>query len=88
MQLQRHLLQEDLFEDCLRDQGLLMQTLPVNWELLLRRDAFLKTMGHGWRVLKEIVEYSDVLTVFSHLLQESVLLIPCHLISNPQGQVG
>jgi hypothetical protein len=50
-----HLLKEDLIEDCLRDQGLLMQTMPANWELLFRRDAFfLRPMGHGWRVLKEL----------------------------------
>ena len=29
-QLQKHLLQEDLIEDCLRDQGLLVQTMPAN----------------------------------------------------------
>ena len=53
-QPQRHLLQEDLIEDCLRDQGLLVQTMPANQELLFRRDAFLGPMGHGWRVLKEL----------------------------------
>jgi hypothetical protein len=30
----------DLIEDCLRDQGLLVLTMPVNQELLFRRDAF------------------------------------------------
>ena len=54
VQPQKHLLQEDLIEDCLRDQGLLVQTMPANWELLFRRDAFLGPMGHGWRVLKEL----------------------------------
>jgi hypothetical protein len=48
---QRHLLQEDLIEDCLRDQGLLPQTMPANQELLFRRDAFLGPMG---RMLKEL----------------------------------
>ena len=42
---QKHLLQEDLIEDCLRDQGLLVQTMPANQELLFRRDAFLGPMG-------------------------------------------
>lgn len=53
VQLQKHLLQEDLIENCLRDQGLLMQTMLANRELLFRRDAFLGPMGRGWRVLKE-----------------------------------
>jgi hypothetical protein len=53
-QLQRHLLQEDLIEDCLRNQGLLTQTIPANQELLFRRAAFLGPMGCGWRVLKEL----------------------------------
>ena len=51
-QPQKHLLQEDLIEDCLRDQGLLAQTMPDNWEMLYRRDAFLKPMGHRSKVLK------------------------------------
>ena len=33
-QLQKHLLQEDLIEDCLKEQGLLVQTMPANQELL------------------------------------------------------
>jgi hypothetical protein len=45
MQPQKHLLQEDIIEDCLRDQGLLVQTRPANQELLFRRDAFLGPMG-------------------------------------------
>jgi hypothetical protein len=47
VKLQRHLWQKDLIEDCLRDQGLWMQTMPANQELLFRRDAFLGPMGHG-----------------------------------------
>lgn len=31
-------------EDCLRDQGLLVQTMAANQELLFRRDAFLGPM--------------------------------------------
>jgi hypothetical protein len=54
MQLQRHLLLEELMEDWLRDQGLLTQTIPANQELLFRRDAFLGPMRSGWRVLKEL----------------------------------
>ena len=42
-----------LIEDCLRDQGLLIETMPVNRELLYRKDTFLGLMGHWWRVLKE-----------------------------------
>lgn len=44
---QRHLLQEDLTDDFLRDQELLMQTMPANRELLFRIDAFLGSMGYG-----------------------------------------
>jgi hypothetical protein len=43
--VQPHLLQEDLIEDCLREQGLLVQTMSANQELLFRRDAFLGPMG-------------------------------------------
>ena len=42
---QYHLLQEDLIENYLRNQGLLMQTIPPNQELLFRKDAFLGPMG-------------------------------------------
>jgi hypothetical protein len=38
-------LQEDLIEDCLRDQGLLVQTVPANQELLFRKRCFLGTNG-------------------------------------------
>ena len=44
---QYHLLQEDLIENYLRNQGLLMQTIPPNQELLFRKDAFLGQIGHG-----------------------------------------
>jgi hypothetical protein len=40
-----HLLQEDLIEDYLRDQGLLVQVMPVNQELLFRIDTFSGPMG-------------------------------------------
>jgi hypothetical protein len=53
-QPQRHLLQEDLTEDCQSDQGLLMQTMPASWELLFRRDDFLGPMGRRWKILKEL----------------------------------
>jgi hypothetical protein len=55
VQPQRHLLWENLIEDCLRGQGLLMQTMPANQERLFRRDTFLGPMGFGWRVLKELL---------------------------------
>jgi hypothetical protein len=54
MQPEKHLLQEDLIEDCLRDQGLLAQTTPPCPELLFRRDGFLGPIGCGWRELKEL----------------------------------
>ena len=39
-------LQEDLIEDCLeREQGLLVQIMPANQELLFRIDTFLGPMG-------------------------------------------
>ena len=44
MQLQKQLQQEDLIEDCLREQGLLVQTMPANRELLFRIDTFLEPM--------------------------------------------
>jgi hypothetical protein len=44
MQPQKHLLQEDLIRDCLRDLGSLVEIIPVNQELLFRRDAFLGPM--------------------------------------------
>ena len=47
-QLQRGHLQEDLIENHQRDQGLLMQIMPANRELLFRRDAFSGPMGHGF----------------------------------------
>jgi hypothetical protein len=47
-------LQEDLIEDCLRDQGLLVQIMPVNQELLFGTDTFLGPIGPEWRALKEL----------------------------------
>jgi hypothetical protein len=38
-------LQVDLIEDCLREQGLLVQIMPANQELLFRIDTFLEPMG-------------------------------------------
>jgi hypothetical protein len=89
VQSQRHLLQEDLIENCLRVQGLLIHTEPTNQELLFRRDAFLGPMEHGWRVLKELAAVlRQACCGISLLLLESVSLILCHFPSNPQGQVG
>jgi hypothetical protein len=53
-QPQKHLLQRDLVEHCLRDQGLLAQTMPANQTLLFRSDVFLGPMRHLWRVLKKL----------------------------------
>jgi len=52
-QLQKHLLQEDLTEDCFRDRGLRVRTMPPNQELVFRRDAFLGPIRAWVRVLKE-----------------------------------
>jgi hypothetical protein len=40
VQLQKHLLQEDLIEGCL-----LVQIMPTNQKLLFRIDTFLEPMG-------------------------------------------
>ena len=64
VQLKKHLMQEDLIEHCLRDQGLLVQRMPANWELLFRRDAFLGPMGHGWRVIKELAVFRELAALF------------------------
>ena len=41
-------------EDSLRDQGLLVQIMLANQELLFKRDAFLDQWERGWRVLKTV----------------------------------
>jgi hypothetical protein len=79
--LQKHLLQEDLIEDCLRDQGLLVQTMPANQELLFRRDAFLRPMGCRWRVLKELA------AVFRNSEDRVVESVPPHLQHPRAGRV-
>ena len=71
---QNHLLLEDLTEDCPREQGLLV--LPVNQELLFRRDACLGPMGAQVKGIK------GACCSISHLLLESVYLILFHLTSN------
>jgi hypothetical protein len=85
-QPQMHLLQEDLIEDCLRDQGLLVQTMPANGELLFRRDAFLGPMGLRWRVLKSLQQCSNELAaVFLTCLRS---LCPWLWATSPvEGQV-
>jgi hypothetical protein len=47
-----NLLQKDLIEDFLRDQGLLAQTMPANLGILFRRDTFFGPTGHRWRILR------------------------------------
>ena len=86
--LQKHLLQEDLTEDCLRDQGLLVQTMPANQELLFGSDAFMGPMGSRCVCGGIKGECSSVQRSISHLLPESVSLTLRHLTSNPQDQVG
>ena len=46
----------------MREQGLLMQTMPANWELLFRKDAFLGPMGTGGRYLWTLQQCSDKLS--------------------------
>lgn len=91
-QLQKHLLQEDLLENCLREQGLLTQTMPANRELLSRRDAFLGPMGRWWRVFKELEAASEELAAvpLSHLFQESCVVdsAPPHRQPPRAGRVG
>lgn len=58
MQLQRHLLQEDLLEDCLWDWRLLIQTMPANGDCCLEEMLLWDQwgpMGREWRVLKDLV---------------------------------
>lgn len=43
-QLQSQPLQKNLSEDLLRGQGLLTQTMPASWKLLLGKDAYLGPM--------------------------------------------
>ena len=86
MGAQKHLLQENLIEDCLRVQGLLMQTMPANQELLFRRDAFLVCW---WRILKELAAaFITARCGVSHLLPQSEPSILQHLTSNLRGWVG
>lgn len=68
MKLQSHLLQEDLIEDGLRDQGLLMllmQTVPANQELLFSSNAFWDQWSVG-----EVIK-GAFLTCFQHHLPSS-----------------
>ena len=45
---------EDLIEDCLREQGLLVQIMLANQQLLFRIKLSLDQWGCGWRVLREL----------------------------------
>lgn len=67
MKLQKHLLQGDLIEDCLKDQGLMTQIMPGNQKLLFRKDSFSEPMG---RALKELAE------VFLTCVIDTLLPIP------------
>jgi hypothetical protein len=70
--------------------------MPVNQQLLFRRDAFLGPMGHGWRALKELAavfrELAEEFLICSQSLCWSLAAVcivdsePTHL--NPQEQVG
>lgn len=95
-QPQRHLLQEDLIEDCLRDQGLVTQTVPANQELLFRRDDVLGPTGCRWRVLKDLAAAFRQACVqmslqwLSRLLQGSVPVdsTPPHIQPTKANRVG
>jgi hypothetical protein len=58
--MQRHLLPEDLIEDCPKDQGLLSQTMPAKWELLFRRDVSLGPIAwvEGIKEASSIIQMS------------------------------
>ena len=87
-QPQRHLLQENHIEVCLRDQWLLMQTMPANQEPVFRRAAFLRAVEQWWRVLKELgAVFRQACYSVSQLFLASLLLTHCHLIFNLQGQL-
>jgi hypothetical protein len=90
MQLQKHLLQEDLIEDCLRVQGLLVQTMPVSQELLFRRDVFLGPMGAWVEGIKGACSSSQrsLLQHFSPAPRVCVNVTLHQLTPNPQEQVG
>ena len=84
--LQKHLLQEDLIEDCLRDQDCwYRQCQPIGNRCLEE----MRSWDQWWRVLKELTTaFRRACCKVSHLFPESVSLTLCHLNSNPQGQVG
>ena len=52
-------LQEEVTVDHLREQGLLVQIMPANQELLFRIDTFLEPMGALVEGLKELAACSD-----------------------------
>jgi hypothetical protein len=63
--------------------------MSANQELLFRSNAFFGPMGCRWKILKALAAVvRQAWCSISHLLPESELLIPGHLISNPQGQLG
>jgi hypothetical protein len=61
-------LQEDLIVDCLREQGLLVQIMPDNQEVLLRVDNFLEPMGAWMEGIKRACSSAQMslLQHFSH----------------------
>ena len=80
---------EDLIEDCLREQGLLVQVTPANQELLFRIDTFLGPMWAWVEGIKGIfINVQRACCSISHLLPESVSLTLHQLTPNPQVQVG
>ena len=84
----KQLLQEDLIEDCLREQGLLVHTKPTNQSCLLEE-------VHPWSQQSPVGNIKGASSsgqraccCLSCLLLKTLFLILGHLISNPQGQVG
>ena len=75
MQLQKHLLQEDLIEDCLRDQVLLVLIMQANQNCCLEEMLSWEQLG---RVLRELAAVlRGAWCSISHLLLESVSLTLC-----------
>ena len=83
-------LQEDLIEDCLREQGLLVQIMPDNQEVLLRVDNFLEPMGAWMEGIKRACSSAQMslLQHFSPAPRVCVNVTLHQLTPNPQEQVG
>ena len=91
MQLQKHLLQEDLIEDCLRDQELLVQIMPTNQELLSRIDTVFGPVGAWVEGIKGACSSAQMslLRCFSPAPRVCVIdSVPTHPQAPRTGRVG